>query len=530
MVGHQLMLGVPGDRPLPEIVRLFQETQAVGLIVFRRNFKSAPAFCTWLSQLEDALGRRLLVSVDHEGGRVIHLQEGVTFFPDNLALGWTANMDYARRQGEIEAAELRRLGIDLNLAPTLDVLTASYSPNIGIRSYGNDAALTARLGTARIQSMQAGGLSACAKHFPGQGQSPLDAHLDLPILPTTKKEFESIHAVPFKAAIAAGVDTVMTSHPVYPHLNNEPEMVPATFSRAIVTGLLREALGFKGVILSDDLEMGALKKLGTVGDSAVRAVAAGHDMVLICSDGEAARDAAKKLTQAYQDQKLSLEELKASCRRIESLMAGRDKRFHEACAKPEPEGESLAQAIAQEGIRRGHAQSGELLSGWFSAEKRTAVIYPKISLLNDRIAVETAMLDDEFFIEKLFQKDGFKAQIKCIALDPSEQEQAGALALAQNAGQTLFFCFDPHLYPASRKLLENLERRIPWLAVVFLRDSFGADLLMRKTPYLYTFGFRTVQIRAAVVLLTGQNSYLNKSFGSKPPLLTTQDSRLTIDE
>ena len=183
-------------------------------------------------------------------------RDGVTVFPDNLAVGAAGKIDYARRQGEIEAKELRRLGMDVNLAPVLDVLTEVYSPNIGIRSYGQDWRLAARMGAARLAAMQAGGLSACAKHFPGKGHAPVDAHLGLPVIESTWKEMEEVHLKPFVQAIQTGVDLVMSSHPYYPKLDPYPKMI-ATFSRRIIYDCLRGTFNFQGVIASDEpLEMG----------------------------------------------------------------------------------------------------------------------------------------------------------------------------------------------------------------------------------------------------------------------------------
>ncbi|MCM8776386.1 MAG: beta-N-acetylhexosaminidase, partial [Candidatus Omnitrophica bacterium] len=273
-VGQKLMFGISGTAVTGEIVKIFRKTHAGGLILFRRNFKTAPQSKSLIENLESALGRRLLVAVDHEGGRVVHLGEAVTLFPSNLTLGATGNEDYARRQGEIEAVELKRLGLDINLAPCLDVLTETFSPNIGIRSYGRDPELVARLGRARIQAMQTGGISACAKHFPGQGHSPLDAHLKLPCLDTSLEEMRRVHLRPFAEAIQAGVDLVMSSHPVYSQL--DPTGVPATFSRRIVHDCLRKELGFQNVIISDDLEMGALKGICPIGEAACRTAQAGH--------------------------------------------------------------------------------------------------------------------------------------------------------------------------------------------------------------------------------------------------------------
>ena len=137
-MGERLMVGLPGPVLRDEDVRLFTDTRAAGLILYRRNFESPAALMRLLGSLEDALGRRLLVATDHEGGRVIMLGQGTTIFPDNLATGTAGEEAFAYRQGLVEARELRRLGVDLNLAPVLDVLTERYSPNIGIRSYGKD--------------------------------------------------------------------------------------------------------------------------------------------------------------------------------------------------------------------------------------------------------------------------------------------------------------------------------------------------------------------------------------------------------
>src|SRR4030043_1256610 len=219
LIGERLVIGIPGTKITPEIVRHFQELHAGGLILYRINFETPRQLKKLIADLEEAPGRRLLVTADHEGGRVIMFREGITVFPDNLAVGAAGKIDYARQQGEIEAKELRRLGLDVNLAPVLDVLTEAYSPNIGIRSYGKEWRLVAEMGAARIAAMQKHGLSACVKHFPGKGHAPVDAHLGLPVIQSTWKEMEQAHLKPFVKAIQAGVDLVMSSHPYYPKLD-----------------------------------------------------------------------------------------------------------------------------------------------------------------------------------------------------------------------------------------------------------------------------------------------------------------------
>ena len=172
LVGERLVIGIPGTRITPEIVRHFQELQAGGLILYRINFDSPAQLKKLITDLEEALGRRLLVTADHEGGRVIMFRDGITVFPDNLAVGTAGKIDYARQQGEIEAKELRRLGLDVNLGPVLDVLTEAYSPNIGIRSYGQDWRVVAEMGAARIAAMQQHGLVSLRQAFSRQGSCP----------------------------------------------------------------------------------------------------------------------------------------------------------------------------------------------------------------------------------------------------------------------------------------------------------------------------------------------------------------------
>src|SRR5262245_48299880 len=156
--------------------------------------------------------------------------------------------------------------------------------------------------------MQLAGVSACAKHFPGKGHAPVDAHLGLPVIDSDWGDMHAVHLVPFLAAIEAGVDCLMTSHPLYPKLDPAPA-TPATFSRLIVEDYLRDQVGYRGVIVSDDLEMGAIGELCTVGEAVVKAAAAGHDLLLVCHTEAAQRAAHTALVDAYRRGALPVREL-----------------------------------------------------------------------------------------------------------------------------------------------------------------------------------------------------------------------------
>jgi beta-N-acetylhexosaminidase len=256
--------------------------------------------------------------VDHEGGRVVRFERGVTRFPDARTVGRSQGPEDVARQGRVEAEELSRLGVRVNLAPCVDVVAEGSDPIIGDRSYGSDPARVSELAVARIQGLQSHGVAACAKHFPGLGAVPRDPHKVLPTIPLNRAAMERVHLVPFRAVIEAGVAMIMSSHVCYPGLG-EPAGLPATFSPRLIRSLLRTTMRYDGLILTDDLEMGALRAFGTMGEAAVRATEAGHDILLICSDLAAAKEALSSLRAAYQGGRLPIAELERSVARLERV-------------------------------------------------------------------------------------------------------------------------------------------------------------------------------------------------------------------
>lgn len=329
LVGATLVVGLPGTRMTPEVADHLRAIHAGGFIPFARNFESPDQFRALVDDVNEAAGRRLLVMVDHEGGRVVRFARGVTPFPDALTVGSSQSAEDVYRQGTIEAAELSALGVHMNLAPVVDVLVAGADPIIGTRSYGGDPARVAELGAARIRGLQAHRVAACAKHFPGLGAVPKDPHIHLPTVEGLGwPSLRAVHLVPFAAAITAGVAAVMSSHVCYPALEGAPG-VPATFSSRLMRDLLRDELGFEGLLLSDDLEMGALRELDSparhgvpgraIGQAAVRAAAVGHDLLLVCSDLAAQREVFDALREAYCAGRLPTAALARSVERAERL-------------------------------------------------------------------------------------------------------------------------------------------------------------------------------------------------------------------
>ncbi len=491
------MIGLAGPTVGDADIRVFKDTRAAGLILYRRNFTSPTQLLDMLGRLESVLGRRLLVATDHEGGRIVMLGQGVTIFPDNLAVGTAGEETFAFKQGLFEARELRRLGVDLNLGPCLDVLTDRYSPNIGIRSYGKDPALVARYGVARIRGMAKGGVSACPKHFPGKGHSPLDAHLRLPTIDSDWAEMHRVHLVPFFEAMAAGVECVMTSHPVYPNL--DPSGVPATFSRLIVEDYLRGQLGFRGVIVSDDLEMGAVTGGGRGGAAAGPPPPAGHDLLLVCHTEGAQRAAATALVDAYRDGRLPRHTLELAAARVRALRERRGARAEGGPPAAERDGAPLAMAIATRAVTevtRGRAEFARHLNG------RVCVVFPRFSDLAARITIEPEICDEAGWVRGAFATAGVAAEPTVVGIEPAPAEIEAAATRAAGAEATVLFLYDAHLYPSNRALLDSVQKSARRLAVVLLRDPYDAALLAPGVVGVTAYGWRRCQLEAVVARLT----------------------------
>jgi beta-N-acetylhexosaminidase len=280
-IGQLLIAGFNGVSLPVELRSLSREFGLGGAILFARNVEE-PAQVAELSReiatlTPDTPG---WVSVDQEGGRVARLRSPFTEWPPMATLGRSGDPVLADRFARALAAELRAVGITLDYAPVLDIHTNPKNPVIGDRALSEEARMVADLGAAVIRGLQSEGLAACGKHFPGHGDTSTDSHHELPLVEHPVERLREREFLPFRAAIEAGVATIMTAHVFLPALD---EQHPATLSRRVVTGLLREELRFSGVIISDDLEMKALAHDHAVEESAVQAIAAGCDTVLICS-------------------------------------------------------------------------------------------------------------------------------------------------------------------------------------------------------------------------------------------------------
>lgn len=358
-VGQRFMIGFDGLEASPDVKRLIREFGVGHVILFARNVASPEQVAGLSRELQETArdaghDTPLLIAVDQEGGRVARMGPPWTVWPPLRALGrvGAGAEDLARRMGAALAAECSSAGIKCDFAPIVDVDTNPKNPIIGNRSFGDDPDLVGKLGVAMIEGLQGGGVVACAKHFPGHGDTDLDSHLELPTVEQSRSRLEDVEIRPFKRAIAARVATIMMAHVLYPELDPDH---PASISRTIVDGILRRELKYDGVVLTDDLEMKAVADRWTPDRSAVLAMQAGCDIVPVCITHDAQVTAMEGAVRAVEGGDVPFKAMDDSLRRIRTLkerylLPYRDPDPREARRRAgSPDMLALAQEIAERG-------------------------------------------------------------------------------------------------------------------------------------------------------------------------------------
>lgn len=322
------MVGFFGTTAPPALLDLIQRERVGGVILFARNVRDREQVYDLTQQLQGAARAAghphpLLIAIDQENGLVQRLGQLVTAFPGNMALGATDSEQLVTQVAEATGRELRALGINMNLAPVADVNTNPANPVIGTRAFGADAQAVARLVAAAVRGYRAAGIIATLKHFPGHGDTSLDSHLALPTVTHTRQRLEQVELTSFRSGIAAGAPCVLTAHLRVPSVAQTASeaALPATLAPSLIQGMLRDGLGFTGVVLTDCLEMRAIRDgIGTA-QAAVLALQAGCDIALISHHEQAQRAALAALRAALADGRLDPRTLQQAASRVRILKA-----------------------------------------------------------------------------------------------------------------------------------------------------------------------------------------------------------------
>ena len=284
-IGQLVIVGMEGVTINEDIKDLIVRQHVGGVILYKKNIINSTQLLALLNSLKETNAANtipLFLAVDEEGGRISRLPDELIKLPTNQAVGEVNNPTFAYEIGRLLAAQLKAYGFNLNFAPVLDINSNPLNPVIGDRSYGSVPDIISRLGLQNIRGMKEGGVIAVAKHFPGHGDTEVDSHVRLPVLNLDISRLDKFELVPFKNAIAAGnIDAIMIAHILLPKIDPQ---YPASLSKKIITDLLKERLNFKGLVVTDDLTMGAIVENYSLEEAAVQALKAGSDLLLVCHD------------------------------------------------------------------------------------------------------------------------------------------------------------------------------------------------------------------------------------------------------
>ncbi|MFN6571380.1 beta-N-acetylhexosaminidase [Dendronalium sp. ChiSLP03b] len=324
--GHHLILGISGTTLSDDDKRALSDLKPVGVIFFAKNFLDGTPYEVWVEsfkQLNDQIRQyaerqSMFMTLDHEGGRVIRTPLPITRFP--YAFLWRS---HSHEVAKATAKELKSLGINLSWAPVADIFSHPDNPVIGPRAFGSTPESAAQGARDYYLGLQESGIVGCAKHFPGHGDTSKDSHLELPILNLTLEELQIRELIPFKTLIKAQIPLIMTAHILFPKIDSD---LPATLSKAILKKILREELGFEGVVVSDDLDMKAVSDMFTDSGTVARAFDAGCDLFIVSRNiNSSSLERTYKIAEDFIDslKKGSLDEsvVDAAKHRIEKLLA-----------------------------------------------------------------------------------------------------------------------------------------------------------------------------------------------------------------
>ncbi len=502
LVGQGMLLRPDGTAVTPSLLDALARVRPGGVILFVGNIVSPSQLHEFVGTLQHhaaTLGLPpLLVAIDQEGGIVSRLPEPWLTVPSQMAQGATGDPAAARSCAAITGRQLRAMGITVNLAPDLDVNSDPRNPVIGTRAFGDDPTLVARFGVAAVEGYREAGVIATAKHFPGHGDTAVDSHIGLPVVRKDRDRLDAVELAPFAAAIAAGIPAIMTSHILFPALDDSQ---PATLSRRILTDLLRAEMGFTGVIMTDALEMRAIAERFGLAESACLAKAAGADIVMPLGRLEAQVEVGAALADAARLGAIKAEEVVATARRLDELRRAFSL-THELppLSPPDPTLAEEALAVALRGVTVHDPES--LLP--LARDTQLALIDCSQTRWSAVEEVEVATARSDVIRDRLLGAFP-RAAALAVPSDPSADVVAGAVSLAQDSDVVLLVTRDAFGQEGPAHLGRALAATGRPMIHAALRGPYDIGMFPGAATTVQTYGDPPVSIRALVAILAGDS-------------------------
>lgn len=493
-IGQLIACGFSGTTLTPTFQEMVRKLKIGNFILFTHNIESLPQLAHLCQDLQDlaleATGYPAFITIDQEGGVVTRLPKDAANVPGAMAIAATNNPHNAFIAGQITGRELRALGIQINLAPCVDINSNPHNPVIGVRSYGEDKETVATYANEMIRGMQSTGTLACAKHFPGHGDTAVDSHLGLPTVNKTLEELEALELVPFKSAIDAGVACMMSSHILFPKI--EKENVPCTMSRTILTDILRDRLGFQGLILTDCLEMAAIQEHYGTPQGAAAAVHAGANMVFVTHSMELCQQACDLIHTQVEDGTIPLPILEDSVRRI---IHAKD---HYSFANPDVALAGLeTNHIAVQGLME---KSLTLVRGEVPLADSTTLF---IGSLAYRATIASSRVDGAFGFPG-YLASAFEATPWVTPVNPTKEDIAAAITQAAGHNQVILGLYNAQFNQGQLALCQALVDAGHQVTCVALRNPYELGLIPPAATAIAAYEYTTLSFDALIRLFRGE--------------------------
>lgn len=484
-----LMIDLSGPTLSSDERAFLEQRKPGGVCLFGRNVVDRFQTADLIAELRELAGHDLIVAVDQEGGGVVRLVD-LPYPPSAMALGAADDLDLTQRVAAATGRGLRAVGVNVDFAPVADVNSNPGNPVIADRSFGADPEQVARHVVAFVRGLQGEGVAATAKHFPGHGDVAVDSHLELPTLDRSPETFERLELPPFIAAIAAGVSSVMSAHIVASSFDRER---PSTLSRQVLTGLLREKLGFSGVVFTDSLDMKAIAGRWGAPEAAVMALAAGVDMPVHVAPVADHEQIVVELERALAQGRLERSELQASADRLDRLVRDYPPAPDVHASWAEDDHSLLAEAARRSLVALG--QLPELRDG-------SSVLLVSAGAVEQSAATQTTVRPASGFAAALRERGVRVEELEYGADAPADL--AGQAAAMGQGFDLLVFASTARtaLQSGERKLGRQLAMNSRRFLHVALWNPYAVSEL--PGPALVTFGWRESSVRAAAEALCGQ--------------------------
>lgn len=511
-IGQLMIFGFNGKTVTTEMKDLIENHHVGGIILFTRNIgtvEEVHKLTNDLQRIAKNAGheRPLFICIDQENGVVRRLGEGTTIFPGSMLLGATGKEENAYLTGKATGEQLKALGINWNLAPVLDINNNPQNPVIGVRSFGETADSVSKFGVQSMKGMQEAGVITALKHFPGHGDTHVDSHLAMPTIDHPMERLEEVELKPFVKAIEEGADTVMCAHVYFPAIESK-ENVPATLSRKVVTNLLREKLGFNGVVTTDCMEMDAISKSIGTPIGGVEAIKAGIDLIMVSHLHARQYDTLSKIKSAVSSGEISTEMIDLAYERVTTLKEryltwdniSFDEEVDVAMLIPKKQHDQLALDMYKQGITI-VKNEGALLPLTSNEQNKVLVVYVEnrsITLAEDKHAAT-------FSLGTVIREHHKQTEVKSLSTDPTDEEIKEIGQQTIEYDQVIIGTSMVSPGDIQTKLVEEILKNNEQIVVVSTRSPYDMGYLPETVPaYINTYEFTPPALQTVAQAIFGK--------------------------